>query len=156
TAVKVMTPDHTHATVALAALRKGLNVIVHKPLANRLLEARAVIEAARAKRIATHFLPASEGVAQKHALDMVQNGAIGTLREIHTGPMRRMWPQSPPGPRARLPCPPASIGTCGSARRGTARTTPTTPTPISAAGTSSAAAPSPTWAITASGRSSSS
>ena len=47
TAVKVMTPDHTHATISLAALKKGMNVIVHKPLANRVLEARAVIEAAR-------------------------------------------------------------------------------------------------------------
>ena len=41
TAVKVMTPDHTHATISIAALKKGMNVIVHKPLANRLLEARA-------------------------------------------------------------------------------------------------------------------
>src|SRR5690606_27058582 len=57
TAVKVMTPDHTHAAVAVAALRKGLNVVMHKPVANRVLEARAVIEAARSRGIATHFLP---------------------------------------------------------------------------------------------------
>jgi predicted dehydrogenase len=93
TAVKVMTPDHTHAAISLAALKRGLNVIVHKPLANRVLEARAVIEAARAKKIATHFLPASEGTAQKQAIDMVKNGAIGTLREIHNWSMRPMWPQ---------------------------------------------------------------
>ena len=60
TAVKVMTPDHTHASIAIAALKKGLNVLVHKPLANRVLEARAVIETARSRKIATHFLPASE------------------------------------------------------------------------------------------------
>src|SRR5579864_8450586 len=36
TAVKVMTPDHAHATIANAALKKGKNVLVHKPLANRL------------------------------------------------------------------------------------------------------------------------
>ena len=93
TAVKVMTPDHTHATISIAALNKGKNVIVHKPLANRLLEARAVISSARSKKIATHFLPASEGAEQKHALDMVQNGAIGALREIHNWSMRPMWPQ---------------------------------------------------------------
>jgi predicted dehydrogenase len=93
TAVKVMTPDHTHAAISIAALKKGKNVIVHKPLANRLLEARAVIGAARAKQLATHFLPASEGVGQKEALDMVRNGAIGTLREIHNWSMRPMWPQ---------------------------------------------------------------
>ena len=95
TAVKVMTPDHTHATISLAALKKGMNVIVHKPLANRLLEARAVIETARSKKIATHFMPASEGAGQKLAADMIKNGAIGTLREIHNWSMRPMWPQFP-------------------------------------------------------------
>ena len=93
TAVKVMTPDHTHAPIALAALKKGMNVIVHKPLSNRLLEARAVIETARARKLATHFLPASEGAGQQAALEMVKNGAIGTLREIHNWSMRPMWPQ---------------------------------------------------------------
>ena len=105
TAVKVMTPDHTHATISLAALKKGMNVIVHKPLANRLLEARAVIETARAKKIATHFLPASEGASQKQALDMIKNGAIGTLREIHNWSMRPVWPQFPTRPTDTPPVP---------------------------------------------------
>jgi len=93
TAVKVMTPDHTHAAISLAALKRGMNVIVHKPLANRVREARAVIDAARAAKVATHFLPASEGTSQKQALEMIRNGAIGTLREIHNWSMRPMWPQ---------------------------------------------------------------
>ncbi len=105
TAVKVMTPDHTHAAISLAALKRGLNVVAHKPLANRVLEARAVIETARAKKIATHFLPASEGAGPKEALEMVRNGAIGTLREIHNWSMRPMWPQFPtlPGERPAVP-----------------------------------------------------
>ena len=105
TAVKVMTPDHTHATISLAALKKGMNVIVHKPLANRLLEARAVIETARSKKIATHFLPASEGIGQKQAVEMIKNGAIGTLREIHNWSMRPMWPQFPTIPTDTPPVP---------------------------------------------------
>jgi predicted dehydrogenase len=105
TAIKVMTPDHTHAAIALAALKKGLNVIVHKPLANRVLEARAVIEAARATKLATHFLPASEGNAQKQAVDMIKAGAIGTLREIHNWSMRPMWPQYPTLPADSPPVP---------------------------------------------------
>ena len=105
TAVKVMTPDHTHATIGLAALTKGKNVIVHKPLANRLLEGRAVIETARSRKIATHFLPASEGAGQKQALQMVRNGAIGTLREIHNWSMRPMWPQFPTLPTDTPPVP---------------------------------------------------
>jgi len=105
TAVKIMTPDHTHATIAIAALKKGKNVIVHKPLANRLLEGRAVIETARAQKIATHFMPASEGITQKQALDMVKNGAIGKLREIHNWSLRPMWPQYPVLPTDTPPVP---------------------------------------------------
>jgi hypothetical protein len=105
TAVKVMTPDHTHAPIALAALKKGMNVIVHKPLANRLLEARAVIETARSKNIATHFRPASDGSGQKPTIDMIKNGAIGTLREIHNWSMRPVWPQFPTLPADKPPVP---------------------------------------------------
>src|SRR5262245_65228102 len=101
-----MTPDHTHATISIAALKKGKNVIVHKPLANRLLEARAVIETARAGKIATHFMPASEGAAQKQAVDMIKNGAIGTLREIHNWSMRPVWLQFPTLPPDPPPVPP--------------------------------------------------
>ena len=39
-AVKIMTPDHLHATIAIAAMKKGKSVLVHKPLANRLAESR--------------------------------------------------------------------------------------------------------------------
>ena len=62
TAVKVMTPDHTHATISIAALKKGMNVIVHKPLANRLLEARAVIETGPLEED-RHSLPARQSKA---------------------------------------------------------------------------------------------
>jgi predicted dehydrogenase len=105
TAVKVMTPDHTHAAISIAALKKGMNVIVHKPLANRLLEARAVIETARTQKVATHFLPASEGTGQKQAFAMIRNGAIGALREIHNWSMRPMWPQFPTLPTDTPPVP---------------------------------------------------
>ncbi|MGC8638639.1 MAG: Gfo/Idh/MocA family protein [Isosphaeraceae bacterium] len=106
TAVKVMTPDHTHAVISLAALKKGMNVIVHKPLANRLLEARAVVETARERKIATHFMPASTGgQGQKLALEMIKNGAIGTLREIHNWSMRPVWPQFATLPTDRPPIP---------------------------------------------------
>jgi hypothetical protein len=101
TAIKIMTPDHTHAVIALAALKLGKNVITHKPLANRLVEARAVIDAARTRNIATHFMPASEGGAQKQAVEMIKSGAIGTLREIHNWSMRPMWPQFPTLPTER-------------------------------------------------------
>jgi predicted dehydrogenase len=92
-AVKIMTPDHLHATISVAAMRKGKHALMHKPLANRLLEARLVIETARKTKVATHFLPASDGANVRAMKKWVDEGAIGTLREIHNWSNRPVWPQ---------------------------------------------------------------
>ena len=39
-ALKIMTPDHHHATNSIAAMKKGMHVVIHKPIANRMKEAR--------------------------------------------------------------------------------------------------------------------
>src|SRR5207253_1341255 len=78
-AVKVMTPDHLHATIAIAAMKQGKHVMMHKPLANRLQEARLVVETARREpKIATHFLPASDGAHIRTIKTWIDDGAIGT------------------------------------------------------------------------------
>jgi len=92
-AVKIMTPDHSHATIAIAAMKKGKHVMMHKPIANRLQEARLVIETARRTKVATHFLPASDGANIQRIKGWVDAGAIGTLREIHNWSNRPVWPQ---------------------------------------------------------------
>jgi len=45
----------THHCVA--AMKRGKHVLMHKPLANRLQEARLVIETARKTRVARIFCP---------------------------------------------------------------------------------------------------
>ena len=55
-AIKIMTPDHLHATVALASMKKGKHVVTHKPIANRMYEARLTIETARKTGLSTHLL----------------------------------------------------------------------------------------------------
>src|SRR6266566_6802278 len=92
-AVKIMTPDHLHATIAIAAMKKGKHVLLHKPLANRLHEARLVIETARKTKVATHFLPANDGAHIRAIKSLIDDGAIGALREIHNWSNRPMWPQ---------------------------------------------------------------
>jgi hypothetical protein len=54
--VKIMTPDHLHATISLAAMRKHKHVLMHKPLSNRVAEVRMVVDAARRTGVATHLL----------------------------------------------------------------------------------------------------
>jgi len=104
-AVKIMTPDHLHATISIAAMKSGKHVLMHKPLANRLHEARLVIETARKTRVATHFLPASDGARMRAVKAWVDDGAIGTLREVHNWSNRPMWPQYPSIPTDKPPIP---------------------------------------------------
>src|SRR5689334_17355662 len=47
-AVTVATPDHLHATPVLTMLRAGKHVLVEKPLATTVAEARAMVDAADA------------------------------------------------------------------------------------------------------------
>jgi hypothetical protein len=104
-AVKIMTPDHLHATIAIAAMKKGKKVMTHKPIANRLYEARLVIDTARQTKVATHFLPASPGEEARLVAGWIKDGAIGTLREIHNWSLRPMWPQYPTLPTDNPPVP---------------------------------------------------
>src|SRR5258706_7679192 len=40
--VKIMTPDHLHGILSMAAIKRGKNVLVHKPLSNRLVAGKKV------------------------------------------------------------------------------------------------------------------
>lgn len=105
-AVKIMTPDHLHATVSVAAMKKGKHVIMHKPLANRLHEARLVIETARKSGVSTHFLPYGAGDGNRRIAARIKAGAIGTLREVHNWSNRPVWPQYDEISPERPPVPP--------------------------------------------------
>ena len=92
-AVKVMTPDHLHAAVSIAAMKKGKHVLMHKPIANRVHEARLVIETARRAKVATHLLAYGSGTGNGLIVEQIKRGVIGPLREIHNWSNRPVWPQ---------------------------------------------------------------
>jgi predicted dehydrogenase len=92
-AVKIMTPDHLHATVAIAAMKKGKHAITHKPIANRVSEGRLAIETARRKKLITHLLAWSRRRENELTLKWIKDGVIGTLKEIHNWSNRPVWPQ---------------------------------------------------------------
>ncbi len=92
-AVKIMTPDHLHAPIALAALDKGLHTTTHKPIANRMLEAKAVIEKARVTGLHTHLLAWSDLVNFNEIKKWITDGVIGKLQSIHNWSGRPVWPQ---------------------------------------------------------------
>jgi predicted dehydrogenase len=104
-AVKIMTPDHLHATVAIAAMKQGKHVLMHKPIANRLAEGRRVLETARETGVATHLLAYGSGSGNAWIAEQVKQGAIGTLREIHNWTNRPVWPQYTHVPQDKPPVP---------------------------------------------------
>ncbi len=92
-AVYIMTPDHLHATVALAAMKAGKHVIVHKPLGNVLREARLVAEAARETELGTHMFCSAGAQSTAQLCEWIWAGAIGPVREVHNWSSRPFWPQ---------------------------------------------------------------
>ncbi len=92
-AVKIMTPDHLHATIAIAAMKKGKHVMLHKPIANRVDEARKVLAVRQQSKVATHFIPWDSRGPMDTVKAWIDDGAIGKLREVHNWSHRPMWPQ---------------------------------------------------------------
>ena len=92
-AVKIMTPDHLHGAISIACMRKGKHVIMHKPIANRLQEAKLVIDTARKTGVSTHFMPWELNGSMDQVMAWIHGGAIGDLREIHNWTNRPVWPQ---------------------------------------------------------------
>ena len=104
-AVKIMTPDHLHGPIAVAAMKAGKHVLMHKPLANRLYEARRVVQTARETGVATHLLAYGSGSENGRICAAVRQGVIGALREVHNWSNRPVWPQYPEVPTDTPPVP---------------------------------------------------
>lgn len=104
-AVWIMTPDHHHGWMSLRAMARRLHVMMHKPIANRLTEAKAVIDAAKKTGVATHFLAWNTGNGIAQVKQWIDSGAIGTLREIHNWTNRPVWPQYAELPQDAVPVP---------------------------------------------------
>jgi hypothetical protein len=104
-AVKIMTPDHLHGIIAIAAMKRGKHVITHKPISNRLKEAQLVIDTARQTGVSTHFMPWDSNGDMSAVMAWIDGGAIGTLREVHNWTNRPVWPQYATLPADRPPVP---------------------------------------------------
>ena len=92
-AVKIMTPDHLHGIISITCMKRGKHVIMHKPIANRLQEAKLVIDTARETRVATHFMPWEANGSMDQVMAWINGGTIGDLREVHNWTNRPVWPQ---------------------------------------------------------------
>lgn len=83
-AIVIGTPDHTHAVAAVAALKSGRHVYCEKPLSRTISEARIITETARKeKRITQIGTQIHAGNNYRRAVELVQSGVIGPVREVH-------------------------------------------------------------------------
>ncbi|MBL9207803.1 MAG: Gfo/Idh/MocA family oxidoreductase [Opitutaceae bacterium] len=86
-AVVVSTPDHLHAPISLAAMRRGKHVYCEKPGAHSVKEGRLMAEVASEKRVATQLgaqIHASENY--RRISELLRAGAIGAVQECHIWP----------------------------------------------------------------------
>lgn len=93
-AVVVSVPDHQHAPVSLMAMRMGKHCYCEKPLTHSVEEARLMTKVAREMKVATQM--GNQGTANgglREAVEVVQSGAIGPVREVHVWTNRPIWPQ---------------------------------------------------------------
>jgi len=94
-AVIVGTPDHMHATCALACMQSGKHVYVEKPLTRTAWEARFLTKAAeKYDTVATQM--GNQGYshdATRVACEILWSGEIGEVREVHAWSGRPSWPQ---------------------------------------------------------------
>jgi hypothetical protein len=104
-AIKVMTPDHLHATIAIASMKKGKHVVSHKPIANRMYEAKLTIETAKKTGTSTHLLAYSKQPQNEIIKKWISEGYIGTLKEIHNWSNRPVWQQWQSNPTDTPPVP---------------------------------------------------
>ncbi len=93
-AIIIATPDHTHAVIAMEAMRAGKHVYVQKPLTHSVYEARVLTEAARKYKVATQMgNQGHSGEGARLICEWIWAGAIGDVREVHAWTNRPVWPQ---------------------------------------------------------------
>jgi predicted dehydrogenase len=95
-AVVVSTPDHHHALASILAMRAGKHVYTQKPLTHTVFEARLMREAAKKYKVCTQM--GNQGTTEnglRRAVELIQAGVIGPVKEVHAWTNRPVWPQAP-------------------------------------------------------------
>ncbi len=105
-AVIVGTPDHWHALVSIAAMKKGKHIYCQKPMTHSITEARRMAEVARQSRVATQLAVGNQASEDTRLLcEWIWAGAIGPVREVHNWSSRPFWPQGLERPKEEDPIP---------------------------------------------------
>ena len=93
-AVYVGTPDHWHAPISIAAMRKHKHVLCQKPMSHSIPDAHRMAATAREMKVATS-LPVNNPSSESTRLisSWIADGAVGKVSEVHNWSSRPYWPQ---------------------------------------------------------------
>ncbi len=109
-AVTVTVPDHSHAVIAMAAIKLGKNVYVQKPLTHTIKEARMLAKAAKDGKVVTQM--GNQGHAGEGArliCEWIWDGAIGNVHEVHCWTNRPIWAQGGIDAPKEIPSVPSTL-----------------------------------------------
>ncbi len=105
-AVVVSMFDHLHGPICGAAMRAGKHVFSERPLGLTIREARALRDLAARQKVATSIRnPGNASQAFRRAVELIRDGAIGPVEEVHAwfprgGPALKAGPEgAPPVPQ---------------------------------------------------------
>src|SRR5262245_7457540 len=106
--VNVSTPDHMHAAMAMSAMELGLSVYGQKPLTHDVYESRRLAQYAAERKLVTQMgVQIHSHSAYRSAVQLIQGGAIGKVKEVHSWSSKK-WGDGAPRPE-REDKPPASF-----------------------------------------------
>jgi predicted dehydrogenase len=84
--VIIGTPDHTHALIAMEAMRRGKHIYCEKPLAHSVQEVRDLMAAAHQYKIVNQL--GNQGHSSgsiRRVCEWIWAGAIGNVHTVHVG-----------------------------------------------------------------------
>lgn len=82
-AVLIATPDHWHAVMTVHACQTGKHVYVEKPASVTVREGQAMVDAARANKVAVQVgAQARTALGGWYTCRAIRNGIVGTVRKV--------------------------------------------------------------------------
>ena len=105
-AVTVSTPDHMHTIIASLAMKRNKAVFCQKPLTQTIYEARYLRTMAHDRKLVTQM--GNQGSAAdglRRGVEVIQDGLIGQVHEVHVWTNRPIWPQGMDRPAGEDPIP---------------------------------------------------
>lgn len=106
-AVIVATPDHTHAVITAAAMKRGKHVYTQMPMAHNVWEARELARIARETGVATQMgNERYSATTVRSVCEWIWDDCIGPIRQVHCWTNRPQWPQGMGQPKGRPAVPP--------------------------------------------------